>query len=448
MKNVQESHDQQSSQIVLDIMNSRSPAAIDDLVLDNINGELFAEIKRVNHDFINANYLKDGWNIHPKLPLKVFVVDGSPEEIDPDYGIMKDFGFAWSNFLNYFSSQFFFHPELKMQIPREHLHQVLATNYLTTSDFDSLEKLGERLERHFWAVINSPKTWTLLDSDKEIQFFLFLLSQITSVYTKLKRYEEARRLIDFSLNLGEHKGLLYESGINLIMIGEREQGHLFLDRCCSLYRKEDSETPQDILYNYLCNCFFLNKKSEAEKLFKNHYKAFDFEKSWARVSTNLSLGSSLNEKQRSALTSLLLMIIKLNPEPDRSIKQLRVKEFYTIFQMEWEEINSSHDLNSLDNKEESYETLMSRISDGEEFIGFSSLSSDLKLTLFNLIRIFIYPLKENGMIVDAQGMEASLLVVFSIVADLPCKKEYTRAIFSDSINFDAFYLYWDIVKPN
>jgi len=164
----QKESDETSKSKIIDSLNSQTPTYADDIVVRSDDNSFFHKVVSDQITFSKSSNLKEGWNKHPQYPIKIYLIEGTPEtisDIPPEkFGLItNDHDFAWSNFLEHFSDDYFFHSQLKMQIPKEHLDKVFVSDYYNASDFGSKEILGNRLERHYWSIINS----TLLESNTD-----------------------------------------------------------------------------------------------------------------------------------------------------------------------------------------------------------------------------------------------------------------------------------------
>lgn len=435
---------------IIDSLNSQTPVYADDIIVKSEDNSYYQNVVLDQINFSKSDGLKEGWNINPKHPIKIYVIEGTPENInnissEKSVLIANDHEFAWSNFLDYFSDNFFFHREIKMQIPKEHLDKVLVTDYYEVTDFESRRKLGDRLERHYWSIINS----FLLESktdDESKKMVIFALKQLNSILFHLERYEEGNELLKFALMLGEEKDIYFEIGINHIMRDEYEEGYASLLMCSQTYINEGGSLPDDITYEFLVSCYLANKKKEAEKLLKS-VEGVNFEASWLRVHHNLTLKTSLDHRQSSALKTLLNLIIGLSEEPFRSEKIYRLEAISKKYKINWDEIEFDHDLMALTKNinEEAFERLQD--SSHQIFSSLKVLDLESKRSILELVKYFINPIKRNGMLIETSGAEALLLVVFAVSADLPCEEEHAKQIFSNGLNLDKFYAFWGLNNP-
>ena len=446
----QKESDETSKSKIIDSLNSQTPTYADDIVVRSDDNSFFHKVVSDQITFSKSSNLKDGWNQHPQYPIKIYLIEGTPEtisDIPPEkFGLItNDHDFAWSNFLEHFSDDYFFHSQLKMQIPKEHLDKVFVSDYYNASDFRSKEILGNRLERHYWSIINSILLESNTDNESK-NMVIYSLRQLNHIYFKLNRHNEGIELMKFVLELGKEKDSYYSLGFNYINIGDNKNGYENLLNCCKMYIEEGENIPDDVLFEFLTTCHILEKKQEAEK-FLSPVTNINFEETWSRVHHDLTINTNTDKNQKVALNTLFNLIIELSLEPFRSEKIHRLSAISLRHKIDWKEIGLRKELIALakDDNKESFIKLQD--SSHEVFSSLKVLDIEVKKSILGMIKYFINPIKRNGMLIETSGVEGLILIIFAACAELPCKVEHLEHVFSNDFNRDRFYAFWDLNNP-
>ena len=397
---------------------------------------------------------KKGWYENPKYPLKVYLdyinsngfFENSIDINDKKFWKtnLNDLPFANSNFTYYINSSYFFHSELEMQVPSNKLSEITKSfEYFKTEDKESQEKLGFKIERFNWELINSTISNEYFDLETNVNIIFYNILSIINIYYKTNRIDEAIELSEFALNLVEERELEYSLGIILLEKNELIESLIHFEKSCQLSLKEKNDIPKTYLNNFMMVGIKANRENDVKKFLKNTSILSFSEESFEKIRIGNSLNNLLDEDQKNSLIYLFEILLSEILDPDLTVKTKRMEKIMKF--IDWKG-DFSKEQKKLLVRSKNLGALFEKID--KVLVYFKSLkklNDTIKNCIIILIQDFFKEKTEHGMIVNNYGSEVIIMHTFSQSTNINYNNKNLENIFNkDGVDFEYFEKSWGL----